>query len=152
MIQVRKNLKKLGKTVVLTNGCFDILHKGHIRLFAEAKRRGNILIVAVNTDATVRKLKGAARPIFPLVERMEVLEAVSSIDYLIPFAERTPRKIIFLLLPDVLVKGGDWKMKNVVGRKEVEQAGGQVVLFSYLPGFSTSSLIKRIATGQKTEL
>lgn len=141
---VRSRLKKEGKTVVFTNGCFDILHKGHIRLFRRAKSLGDVLIVALNTDRSIRRLKGPARPIFPLAERLEVLAAVADIDYLTSFNEETPQKIIAALLPDVLVKGGDWKPDQVVGRPEVEAAGGRVVIIPFLKGRSSSSIVQKI--------
>jgi D-beta-D-heptose 7-phosphate kinase/D-beta-D-heptose 1-phosphate adenosyltransferase len=141
---VREELGRQNKKVVFTNGCFDLLHAGHIRLFREARRLGDALIVALNEDATVRRLKGRQRPIFPLAERLEVLEAVESIDYLTWFGEETPREIISEFLPDVLVKGGDWTPDTVVGRAEVEAAGGRVVIVPTLAGRSTSSIIERI--------
>jgi len=144
LIPVRRKLRHEGKTVVFTNGCFDLLHGGHIRLFREAKRRGDILVVALNTDASVRKIKGPSRPIFPLKERLEVLSAVADIDYLTWFAENTPRKIIAALLPDVLIKGGDWTPDEVVGRAKVAAAGGRVVIVPYLKGHSSTSIIDRI--------
>ncbi len=142
--KLRVKYKKEGKTVVFTNGCFDVLHSGHIHLFRQAKKRGNILIVAVNDDLSVRKLKGPARPIFPLEERLEVLDAVETIDYLISFSQSTPRELIQALLPDVLVKGGDWKPDEVVGREEVEGAGGEVIIIPYLPGRSSSEILSKI--------
>jgi len=144
LVEIRRKLRERGLKVVFTNGCFDLLHAGHVRLFREAKKKGDVLVVALNDDASVRKLKGPARPIFPLVERWEILEAVDSIDFLTSFSERTPQKIISDLLPDILVKGGDWKPEEVVGKKEVEAAGGKVVIVPYLKGHSTSSVIKRI--------
>ena len=144
LLRVRKRLRKDGKKVVFANGCFDLLHGGHIRLFREAKKHGDVLIIALNTDASVRKLKGASRPIFPLRERLEVLEAVEDIDLLTSFSEETPQKIIAEVLPDVLVKGGDWAPDQVVGRKEVEAAGGKVVIVPYLRGHSSSGLLKKI--------
>jgi rfaE bifunctional protein nucleotidyltransferase chain/domain len=144
LVEIRRNFRKRGKKVVFTNGCFDLLHAGHVRLFREAKKQGDVLIVALNDDATVRKLKGVARPIFPLVERWEILEAIDSIDFLTSFSEGTPQKIISELLPDVLVKGGDWEPGEVVGKKEVEAAGGKVVIVPYLEGHSTSSILKKI--------
>jgi len=141
---VRRKLRREGKTVVFTNGCFDLLHGGHIRLFREAKRRGDVLVVALNTDASVRRLKGPSRPIFPLKERLEVLSAVADIDYLTWFAENTPRKIIAALLPDVLIKGGDWTPDEVVGKAEIEAAGGRVVIVPYFKGHSSTSIIDRI--------
>ena len=144
LIPIRRKLRREGQTVVFTNGCFDLLHGGHIRLFREAKRRGDVLVVALNTDASVRRIKGPLRPIFPLKERLEVLAAVADIDYLTWFSEETPRKTIAALLPDVLVKGGDWSPENVVGKAEVEGAGGRVVIVPYLKGRSSTSIIDRI--------
>jgi len=144
LIPIRRKLRREGKTVVFTNGCFDLLHGGHIRLFREAKRRGDVLVVALNTDASVRRIKGPLRPIFPLKERLEVLAAVADIDFLTWFAENTPRKIIAALLPDVLIKGGDWTPGEVIGRAEVEAAGGRVVIVPYLKGHSSTSIIDRI--------
>jgi rfaE bifunctional protein nucleotidyltransferase chain/domain len=133
---IRKTLKKQGKKVVFTNGCFDLLHGGHVHLFREAKKLGD--------DRSIRMIKGPSRPIFSLEERLEILEAIEYIDYLVSFPEETPRKIISALLPDVLVKGADWKKDEVVGRKEVEAAGGKVVQVSLHKGTSTSSLLQRI--------
>lgn len=144
LLEIRRKLKKQGRTVVFTNGCFDLLHAGHVRLFKEAKRQGDVLVVALNDDASVRKIKGPARPIFPLEERWEILEAIEDVDFLTSFSEETPQKIIASLLPDVLVKGGDWKQEKVVGKKEVEAAGGKVVIVPYLEGRSTSSILKKI--------
>ena len=142
---IRRRLKRRGKKVVFTNGCFDLLHAGHVRLFHEAKKLGDVLIVALNSDASVRRLKGPSRPIFPLRERFEILAAVADIDYLTSFGEATPQKIIAALRPDVLVKGGDWGSDEIVGRAEVEAAGGRVARVRYFEGHSTSSLIRRIA-------
>ena len=142
---IRRRLKRQGKKVVFTNGCFDLLHAGHVRLFHEAKKLGDVLIVALNSDVSVRRLKGPTRPIFPLRERFEILAAVADIDYLTSFGEATPQKIIAALRPDVLVKGGDWDPDEIVGRAEVEAAGGRVARVRYFEGHSTSSLIRRIA-------
>jgi rfaE bifunctional protein nucleotidyltransferase chain/domain len=144
LLKIRARLCKQGKRVVFTNGCFDLIHGGHIELFRKAKSLGDVLIVALNTDASVRKIKGPSRPVFPLQERFEVLGAIEDIDYLTSFSEETPQKIIAALLPDVLVKGGDWPSDQVVGKKEVEAAGGRVVLVPYLKGHSSSSIIKKI--------
>lgn len=144
LVNIRRRLKQEGKTVVFTNGCFDLLHAGHVRLFREAKKLGDILIVALNEDASVRRLKGPGRPIFPLGERFEILGAIEAVDYLTSFGEDTPGRIIAALLPDVLVKGGDWKPDQVVGRQEVEAAGGRVVIVPYVEGHSTSSIVARI--------
>ena len=144
LLPIRRALKRKGKTVVFTNGCFDLLHPGHARLFRKARDEGNVLIIALNTDASVRRLKGPTRPVFPLRERLEVLSAFADVDYVTWFAEPTPREIVAELLPDVLVKGGDWGPDRVVGRAEVEAAGGRVVIVPYLKGHSSSSLIDRI--------
>lgn len=142
--KIRLQMKKSGKTVVFTNGCFDILHAGHIYLLRKAKTYGDVLIVAVNEDDSIRRLKGQGRPVYPLEERMEVLEALEMIDYLIAFSEQTPQKLIAALLPDILAKGGDWGPDEIVGRREVETAGGRVVRIPYQEGLSTSELIEKI--------
>jgi rfaE bifunctional protein nucleotidyltransferase chain/domain len=144
LTKIRESFRSERKTVVFTNGCFDILHSGHIHLFRQAKEYGDVLIVAVNDDPSVRNLKGSRRPVFPLEERLEILDAVEVIDYLISFSQLTPRELIQALLPDVLVKGGDWKPDEVVGRKEVEAAGGKVVIIPYLPGMSSSEILRKM--------
>ncbi|NIM90273.1 MAG: D-glycero-beta-D-manno-heptose 1-phosphate adenylyltransferase [Candidatus Aminicenantes bacterium] len=149
LIKIREELKRLGKTVVFTNGCFDILHRGHVHLFREAKKLGDVLLVAVNDDASVKKIKGASRPVFPLEERLEVLEAIEDIDYLTSFSEETPQKIIAFLLPDILAKGGDWRAEEVVGKREVEHYGGRVVVIPYLKYSSSSAIIKKILDSRK---
>ncbi len=139
-------LKRQGKTVVFTNGCFDVLHPGHTRYLAEARQLGDALLVAVNSDRSVRELKGPARPIFPENERAEVLAALSVVDYVTIFDDLTPQKLIATLLPHVLVKGGDWASDAIVGREEVEAAGGRVVSIPVVPGYSTTSLIEGART------
>jgi D-glycero-beta-D-manno-heptose 1-phosphate adenylyltransferase len=142
---IRARLRRAGKTVVFTNGCFDLLHGGHVHLFRWAKARGDVLIVALNSDASIRRLgKGPGRPIFPLAERLEVVAAFEDVDYVTWFGEATPRKIIAALLPDVLVKGGDWGEGEIVGRAEVEAAGGKVLRVPYLKGHSSTNLIETI--------
>lgn len=150
MVNTRNELKRLGKKVVFTNGCFDLLHSGHVHLLREARKKGDVLIVAVNDDSSIRKIKGESRPIFPLGERAEILGAVEDIDYLVSFSEETPQKIITRLLPDVLVKGGDWRPEEVVGKKEVEEAGGKVVIIPYLKGRSSSEIIERIVSSAES--
>jgi len=142
----REKWRSQGKKAVFTNGCFDLLHAGHVYLFKEARKRGDILIVAVNSDSSLRRLKGPLRPVFPLKERLEVLAAIEFIDFLTVFNQDTPQKIISLLRPDVLVKGGDWPADQIVGRREVEEAGGRVVLIPYLEGFSTTNLLQKISS------
>lgn len=143
--EIRRSLKREGKTVVFTNGCFDLIHSGHVFLFKEAKKLGDVLIVAVNDDESIEMIKGPSRPIFPLAERLEILEAIEHIDYLVPFPEETPQNVISALIPDVLVKGQDWKRNEVVGRKEVEESGGKVVLVALCKRQSTTSILERIA-------
>lgn len=145
LVKIRHELRRKGKKVVFTNGCFDILHAGHVRLFRAAKEWGDVLIVALNDDASVRRMKGPSRPIFPLAERWEILEAIEDIDFLTSFSEDTPQKIITALLPDVLVKGSDWRPEEVVGKEEVEAAGGKVMTVPYFKGHSSSSLIRKIS-------
>ena len=144
LLKIRKKLRSQGKSVVFTNGCFDLLHAGHIKLFRKAKAQGDVLVVALNDDASIRRLKGRSRPIFPLAERLEVLAAVSDIDFVTWFGEDAPQQIIAALLPDVLVKGGDWTPDKVVGRPEVEAAGGKVVIVPYKKGKSTSGIIDKV--------
>ncbi len=142
--KIRRDLRRKRRKVVFTNGCFDLVHSGHVYLFREAKKLGDVFIVAVNEDESVRRLKGKSRPIFTLEERLEILEAIEAIDYLTSFSEDTPQRVIAALLPDILVKGGDWKPGEVVGREEVERAGGRVVIIPYLEGRSSSEIIDRI--------
>lgn len=144
LVQIRYNLRLKSQNIVFTNGCFDILHRGHIHLFRQAKRLGDVLVVGVNDDDSIRRLKGSGRPIFPLQERMEVLSALTDIDYLVSFSQDTPRELIKKIQPDVLVKGGDWKPDEVAGREEVEDEGGEVVIIPYLPGRSTTEIIEKI--------
>jgi D-beta-D-heptose 7-phosphate kinase/D-beta-D-heptose 1-phosphate adenosyltransferase len=150
LVTIRRQLKQKDKKVVFTNGCFDLLHSGHIHLLREAKKKGDVFIVAVNDDSSIEKLKGTSRPIFPLEERIEILEAIEDIDYLVSFSEETPQKTIARLLPDILVKGGDWTPEEVVGKKEVEEAGGEVVIIPYLEGRSSSEIVKRIVSSAKS--
>jgi D-glycero-beta-D-manno-heptose 1-phosphate adenylyltransferase len=140
--QVVDALKRQGKRVVFTNGCFDLLHPGHTRYLAEARKLGDALLVAVNSDRSVRAIKGPGRPIIPEAERAEVLAALESVDYVTVFDDLTPQAVIARMLPQVLAKGSDWGPSEIVGRKEVEAAGGQVVSIAVVPGFSTSLLIE----------
>jgi D-beta-D-heptose 7-phosphate kinase/D-beta-D-heptose 1-phosphate adenosyltransferase len=133
-----------GEIIVMTNGCFDILHPGHIDYLEKARRLGDRLIVAVNDDASVQSLKGTSRPVNPLATRMRMLAALSCVDWVVPFSEQTPEHLYCLLLPDVLVKGGDYSEEEVVGSECVKAAGGSVRILSYLNGHSTSDLIRRI--------
>ena len=136
--------KRAGKRVVFTNGCFDLLHPGHIRILEGARALGDVLIVGVNADASVRELKGAGRPVIPEQERAEILAAMECVDAVVIFNEPTPREVIARLLPDVLVKGGDWGSDKIVGREEVEAAGGRVVSIPVVSGYSTTEILRKI--------
>jgi D-beta-D-heptose 7-phosphate kinase/D-beta-D-heptose 1-phosphate adenosyltransferase len=137
-------LRARGERVVFTNGCFDLVHPGHVRYLAAARALGDTLVVGVNDDASVRRLKGAPRPILDLSERVEVLAALAAVDHVIVFGDDTPRALIAALLPDVLVKGADWAAGDIVGADEVRAAGGRVERIALVPGVSTSELIARI--------
>ena len=133
-----------GGTVVFTNGCFDLLHLGHVRYLQEARALGDALAVAVNSDRSVRNLKGRGRPLTPERERMEVLAALECVDWVCRFDAPTPLRLIRLVSPDVLVKGGDWPVESIVGRKWVEGSGGKVISVPLVKGLSTSALVRRI--------
>lgn len=136
--------KKNGKKVVLTNGCFDLLHRGHVQILRGAKNCGDILIVAVNTDRSVRAIKGPLRPVLSESDRTELIAAMEMVDYVILFDETEPTRLIELLKPDVLVKGGDYGRDKIVGSDIVEKYGGKIEVVPYLPGSSTSEIIERI--------
>ena len=136
--------KRNGKRLVFTNGCFDVLHPGHIHSLETARGLGDCLIVGLNGDESVRSLKGAGRPVIPAGERAEILASLECVDAVVVFEDLTPEKVIAALLPDVLVKGGDWPGNQIVGRAEVEAAGGRVVLVDTVPGYSTTEILKRI--------
>ena len=140
----RARLREAAQRVVFTNGCFDLLHPGHVRYLQQARALGDVLIVALNSDRSVRELKGPARPILQEAERAEVIAALACVDYVMIFDDPTPQRVIATLLPDVLVKGGDWSIENIVGREEVEAVGGQVLSLPFVDGLSTSDLIARI--------
>jgi D-beta-D-heptose 7-phosphate kinase/D-beta-D-heptose 1-phosphate adenosyltransferase len=133
-----------GRRVVLTNGCFDILHPGHVALLEAARAEGELLLVAINSDASVARLKGPGRPLVPEVERAETLLALESVDQVLIYDEATPIEVVRALTPDVLVKGADWAADEIVGRAEVEAGGGRVVRVPLVPGRSTSALVARI--------
>ena len=139
-------LKKKAKKIAFTNGCFDILHYGHVKYLEDAKKNTDYLIVAVNSDDSVRRLKGAKRPLCALNDRMKVLSGLSSVDYIVSFSEDTPFEIIQYLKPDILIKGADYKVKDIVGNDIVRSYGGTVKRVEYLKGFSVTSLIKKIVT------
>jgi D-beta-D-heptose 7-phosphate kinase/D-beta-D-heptose 1-phosphate adenosyltransferase len=140
----RERLRATGRRLVFTNGVFDLLHVGHVRYLAEARQLGDALVVAINSDRSVRELKGAGRPIVPEAERAEVIAALRHVDYVTIFDDTSPRSLISTLLPDVLVKGGDYGLDQIHGREEVEAAGGEVISLPFITGASTTSMIERM--------
>jgi D-glycero-beta-D-manno-heptose 1-phosphate adenylyltransferase len=136
--------KRNGRKVVFSNGCFDLLHPGHIHILEAARGLGDVLIVGLNSDESVRALKGEGRPVLPEQERAEILASLECVDAVVIFNEPTPRKVIAGLLPDILVKGGDWPGDQIVGREEVEAAGGRVERVDVVPGYSTTEILKKI--------
>ncbi|HUG55223.1 MAG TPA: D-glycero-beta-D-manno-heptose 1-phosphate adenylyltransferase [Vicinamibacteria bacterium] len=144
LLEERRGWKASGKAVVFTNGCFDLLHPGHVALFEAARAQGDVLVVGLNSDRSVRELKGEGRPLVPEGERAETLAALEAVDRVVVYDQDTPREVIAALLPDVLVKGADWALDAIVGREEVEGAGGRVARVEMLPGRSTTSLVARI--------
>jgi rfaE bifunctional protein nucleotidyltransferase chain/domain len=137
-------LRKEGKKIVFTNGCFDILHVGHTRYLREARRAGDVLILALNSDNSVRALKGEKRPLIPEDERADVVASLESVDFVIIFHEPTPLELIEYLKPDILIKGGDWKEDEVVGRESVKKWGGKVVIIPEVKGSSTTNIVEKI--------
>ena len=144
LIQVTAREKRAGRRVVFTNGCFDLIHPGHVRCLAEARALGDVLVVAINSDRSVRGNKGPERPLVAEQDRAEVLAALAAVDYVTIFDEPTPRELISRVLPSVLVKGADWPLEQVAGREEVEAAGGRVVSIPLASGYSTTNLVQRI--------
>lgn len=147
---LRAEARPRARRLVFTNGCFDLLHRGHVEYLAHARSLGDALAVGLNSDASVRRLKGAGRPLNPAEDRALVLAALESVDYVTVFDEDTPRELIAALLPDVLVKGGDYAPDQVVGRAEVEAAGGRLVLAPLVPGRSTTGILARSGTETDT--
>jgi rfaE bifunctional protein nucleotidyltransferase chain/domain len=143
LVRARAEWKAAGRTVVFTNGCYDLLHPGHIRLLESARSLGDILILALNSDDSVRRLKGPSRPLMPEQERAEVALGLEAVDAVTLFDEDTPRELIDAVLPDVLVKGADWA-HWIAGREEVEAAGGKVMALSLEPGYSTTGIVETI--------
>lgn len=141
---IRPELKKSGKRVVFTNGCFDILHRGHIDYLTKAKALGDVLVVGMNDDNSVRRLKGSSRPVVDQEDRANVLAALAVVDFVCLFSEDTPYELIQAIVPDILVKGADWPVSNIVGKDIVEAAGGSVHAIEFLPNRSTSNIIKKI--------
>jgi rfaE bifunctional protein nucleotidyltransferase chain/domain len=147
LVAIGAQARRDGRRVVFTNGCFDLLHVGHVRYLAAARDAGDLLLVGINDDASVRRSKGPARPLVPAAARAEVVAALAAVDYVTLFAEDTPYELIRALLPDVLVKGGDWAADRVVGRDVVEAHGGSVLLIPVVAGFSTTTLLDRLRRG-----
>ncbi|MGB8507344.1 MAG: D-glycero-beta-D-manno-heptose 1-phosphate adenylyltransferase [Pyrinomonadaceae bacterium] len=144
LLRVRAGLRAAGRRLVFTNGCFDILHVGHVRYLQSARALGDALLVAINSDCSVRALKGAGRPVMNESERAEMLAALASVDFVTVFEEDSPRRLIAEVLPDILVKGGDYRLDEIHGREEVEAAGGRVLALPFVEGASTTSIIERL--------
>jgi D-beta-D-heptose 7-phosphate kinase/D-beta-D-heptose 1-phosphate adenosyltransferase len=144
LLRIIRDLKAEGKRIVFTNGCFDLLHIGHVRYLEKARALGDVLVVGVNSDSSVRKLKGPKRPILPEEERAGILSGLGCVDYITIFREIDPLKLITSLRPNLLVKGGDWTKEQTVGKEVVEGLGGEVVIIPFIKGASTSNLIETI--------
>ena len=147
LLAERERLRVAGKRLVFTNGVFDLLHVGHVRYLTQARTLGDALLVAINSNRTVRELKGPARPVFDEAERAEILAALGVVDYVTIFDDVSPRRLIAELLPDVLVKGGDYGLDEIHGREEVEAAGGKVISLPFVKGASTTTLIEKMSRG-----
>ncbi|GAG21578.1 unnamed protein product [marine sediment metagenome] len=143
-IRAVREVQRRGERVVFTNGCFDVLHVGHVRSLEQAHGLGDRLIVAVNSDASVRRLKGAGRPVVPARQRVEVLAALACVDWVVVFRDDTPRSLIRALRPDVLAKGGDWSLDAIVGGEDVRSWGGRVVRLRQVPGVRTSRIVEKL--------
>jgi rfaE bifunctional protein nucleotidyltransferase chain/domain len=141
---IAADARREGKKVVFTNGCFDLLHRGHVHVLREAKACGDLLITGINSDNSVKQIKGPARPVLPESDRSELLAALEMVDYVVLFDEPDPYQVIAAIRPDVLVKGGDWSGAKIIGADLVEEAGGRVVMIPYIKGFSTTEIIERI--------
>lgn len=141
--------QRAGRRVVFTNGCFDLIHRGHVRYLEQARSLGDLLVVAINSDRSVRHLKGPTRPVVPEAERAEVLAALRAVDLVTIFDDPTPARVIETIRPDVLVKGGDWPVSRIVGAEFVQSHGGRVFSLPFVPGRSTTALIHRIAAGSE---
>jgi rfaE bifunctional protein nucleotidyltransferase chain/domain len=140
IVEARNNRKR----VVFTNGCFDLLHRGHVHILREARACGDVLVVGINSDKSVKQIKGPARPVLPESDRCELLGALEMVDFVILFNEPDPYDLIAAIQPDVLVKGGDWNSEKIIGADLVEEGGGRVVVVPYIKGFSTTEIIERI--------
>jgi D-beta-D-heptose 7-phosphate kinase/D-beta-D-heptose 1-phosphate adenosyltransferase len=144
IVRIREKLRREGKKLVFTNGCFDILHVGHVRYLNQARAMGDALVIAVNSDRTVRQIKGEGRPVVPEMERAEILSALACVDYVFIFDDPTPQQVIDAIVPDVLVKGADWAVSEIVGRDTVEKNGGTVRNINLVEGSSTTGIITRV--------
>ncbi|MDP2929429.1 MAG: D-glycero-beta-D-manno-heptose 1-phosphate adenylyltransferase [Candidatus Omnitrophota bacterium] len=144
LVKILSSLRKKGKRIVFTNGCFDIIHVGHIDYLSKAKRLGDILVVGLNSDSSVRKIKGKNRPINKESDRAKVLSSLYFVDYITIFNETTPENLIKKVRPDILVKGSDWKAGDIVGSSFIKGYGGKIKRISFVKGYSTTSLIKKI--------
>jgi rfaE bifunctional protein nucleotidyltransferase chain/domain len=139
-----ERIRKEGKTIAFTNGCFDILHVGHVRYLRDAKKTADVLILALNSDSSVRTIKGEKRPLIPQEERADVLAGLESVDYVTIFDEPTPLELINYLKPDVLIKGGDWAEESIVGRDVVRSWGGRVIVIPEIEGASTTNIVDKV--------
>ena len=144
IVETRAELRRRKKKVVFTNGCFDILHVGHVRILNQSRNSGDVLVVGINSDSSVHKIKGNLRPVVPEEERAEVLAALASVDYVFIFADPTPQRIIDAIVPDVLVKGADWGVSDIIGHDTVLNAGGTVQNLPLVEGVSTTGIIERV--------
>jgi rfaE bifunctional protein nucleotidyltransferase chain/domain len=147
LVEERRKWREEGRRVVLTNGCFDLLHPGHLTLLEAARAHGDVLVVAINSDRSVRRIKGEGRPLVPEAERAETLLALEAVDRVVVYDEPTPLEVVKALVPEVLVKGADWAQDAIVGREQVEASGGRVVRVEMVPGRSTSAMLERIRHG-----
>ena len=145
--RIARRLKAKGKRIVFTNGCFDILHYGHLKYLQKCKKLGDVLIIGLNSDSSVKRLKGKKRPLAGEKERASILAALEFVNYVVPFKEDTPLRLIKEISPNVLAKGGDWKKKDIVGSEHVLEKGGKVASVSFVKGYSTTDLIHRIKHG-----
>ena len=150
-IEIINRIKAERKKIVFTNGCFDLLHVGHIRYLAQAKKLGDFLIIGLNSDSSVKELKGENRPINSFEDRATLLSAIESVDSVIMFEEQTPENLIKDIVPDILVKGGDYNIEDIVGYQTVMQNGGQVKTLSFYDGYSTTNYIKKINVSSTLE-
>jgi len=145
LTKIIARLKIAKQKIVFTNGCFDIIHRGHVNYLQTAKKKGDILVVAINSDASIKRIKGSSRPINPQLDRSEIIAALESVDYITIFNQSTPLEVIKKIKPDVLVKGADWKASDIVGADILKQYGGKIAREKFLDGYSTTKLIEKIA-------